>query len=63
MNDLFFGQQRDRALTVECEDCHAEIDRLCINAATGQPLEFQPAHFVRLRACGAVTTGREVARR
>lgn len=55
MRDLIFEQQRATSLRASCDYCDQPIGEVCINPRTGEPLEHQPAHFVRIRA-GARTT-------
>lgn len=52
MIDLLSDRQRTLALTVVCEYCHAAIGDRCVNPKTGELIEHQAAHFVRITAAG-----------
>jgi hypothetical protein len=41
--------QRANALTIRCEYCKADPNRMCFDPRTGYELELQPAHTRRLR--------------
>lgn len=50
MRDLIEQRRRDQALTAACDYCHAAISDRCVNPKTGELIEHQAAHHVRLVA-------------
>lgn len=50
MTDLLFEQQRATALRADCEHCREVAGKECVSPRTGNPLEHQAAHFVRIQA-------------
>ncbi|MGH3416385.1 MAG: zinc finger domain-containing protein [Actinocrinis sp.] len=57
MKDLLFDQRRADALTEACGYCDQPVGAQCVNPKTGEPLENQTAHWVRIQATTA-TAGR-----
>lgn len=46
--NLLIEAQRAEALKTYCAYCHKDIGERCINPRTGEPLEHQAAHLVRI---------------
>lgn len=54
MTNLLVEAQRAESLTEDCDYCGEEIGRPCVNPKTGQPLEHQAAHRIRMQKAGVV---------
>lgn len=50
MKDLLFDQRRADSLRIKCGYCYAEPGNRCVNPKTGEPIEHQAAHWLRLVA-------------
>ncbi|MGH3795979.1 MAG: zinc finger domain-containing protein [Candidatus Dormibacteria bacterium] len=57
MKDLLFAQRRADALTEDCGYCNQPVGARCINPRTGEPIQHQTAHLVRLEATAATAGG------
>ena len=42
-------QERDIALAISCDYCHADVGQQCTNTLTGKPLHYVAAHWLRLK--------------